>query len=150
MTDDPASLSKLHDIAIPPDVSWWPLAPGSIILAVLAAVAVCYYGYRSFRHWKRNAYRREALAQLASANSPARIAEVLRRTALAISSREEVASLQGDAWVDWLAQKTATKPSDVARTTLTRSIYAPSESPDELSALREFAKSWISHHRHPC
>lgn len=150
MSDDPADLSKLNDIIVPPDVSWWPLAPGWIILLSLAASATCYYVYRGIQNWKRNAYRREALKQLAAADSPAAIAEILRRTALAVSTREEIAALQGEQWVEWLARGIDSKPSDDVRRSLTQSIYAPKGSDSTPAALKQFAETWISRHHRPC
>lgn len=150
MTDDPANLSKLHDIVVLPDVSWWPLAPGWIALSILAIIALCYFGYSSFMRWKQNAYRRDALKQLAATDSPAQIAEILRRTALVIAPREEIATLQGSAWIDWLAAQTGTKPSDTVRKTLTQSIYEATGTAADLTPLREFAEAWISRHKTPC
>ena len=66
-----------------------------------------------YRRWKRNAYRREALAELdrienALAGDGAahlllpRLPELLKRTALAAYGRGEVASLSGKSWLDFL------------------------------------------------
>ena len=40
--------------------------------------------WRMFRNWKANAYRRQALRELETVNGVASIAEVLKRTALAV------------------------------------------------------------------
>ena len=150
MSDDPADLNNLHDIVVLPDVSWWPLAPGWIVLGVLASVTICYYAYRSYRTWRLNAYRRDAIDQLSSVNSSAQIAEILRRTALSITSREEVASLQGEAWLKWLNDHSNTEASESVRTSLLQSIYKPTDSENDTSTLKDFAKHWILNHRRPC
>lgn len=150
MPDDPADLSNLHNIVTPPDVSWWPLAPGWLVLLAIAISALSYYAYRAFRAWKGNAYRREALVQLNSADSAIRIAEVLKRTALAIAPREEVAHLHGSTWIDWLAEKAGTTPTEEVRKLLIHSIYEPTEPGGDLSSLKEFARNWIRNHQSPC
>ncbi|MGB6221818.1 DUF4381 domain-containing protein [Haloferula sp.] len=150
MTDDPAALSKLHDIVTPPDVSWWPLAPGWMVLLTVAAFALCYYAYRIFLNWKKNAYRREALEQLNAADTAVGIAEVLKRTALAIAPREEVAKLDGSSWIDWLGKEAATKPTQAVCEILTRSNYEAEPPSEDLTSLREFAGSWIRNHQNPC
>lgn len=150
MTDDPAALSKLHDIVTPPDVSWWPLAPGWMVLLAVSTIAFSYYVSRIFQTWKRNTYRREALGQLSTADSAVRIAEVLKRTALAIAPREEVAMLHGASWVDWLANQVDSKPTQAVRELLTHSIYKTEPPSEDLTSLREFAGSWIRNHQNPC
>ena len=60
------SLDRLVDITVPEPISWWPLAPGwwvvtaIVLLAIVAALVVM------VRRWRRNAYRRAALAELDS------------------------------------------------------------------------------------
>lgn len=98
---DPADLSNLRDIVVPPEVAFWPPAPGWWVLmaggiavaAILAGMAVAQY--------RRNAYRRAALAALDSAG-PGDISTILKRTALAAWPRAEVASLTGAAWLAFL------------------------------------------------
>ena len=150
LTDDPADLSKLHDIVTPPDVSWWPLAPGWLVLLAIAIAALCYYIYRFLRKWKGNAYRREALNQLNAAESASHIAEILKRTALVVAPREKIAQLNGGSWIDWLSEQSGAEPSEEVRTALTRSLYHPAEPAKDLTGLKEFATNWISKHQRPC
>ena len=98
---DPADLSNLRDIVVPPDVSFWPprraggsSAPPALVAAGFAIAAVV-------RHRQRNAYRREALRELASADARD-ISAILKRAALAAFPREQVASLSGPAWLAFL------------------------------------------------
>ncbi|MEI2781093.1 MAG: DUF4381 domain-containing protein, partial [Candidatus Competibacter sp.] len=74
------SLDRLHDLVLPPAVPWWPLAPGWYLVIALALVAVMWMTLRAWRQWQSNAYRREAARELASLESSAAIAELLRRT----------------------------------------------------------------------
>jgi hypothetical protein len=126
---DPVSLA-------PQTAGWWVL--GAVVLSGLA------YGlWRLWLHWRANAYRRAALQELASAgDDPARVAAILRRTALAAYPRRAVAGLAGD---DWLAFLRATGGfPESAGPALIRAPYAPVT---EAKALRTGAERWIRTHR---
>ena len=115
MNMDAFSLSNLHDIVDPPTIALWPPAPGLVLLGMLillwAAVALVLW----WRHWQRNAYRREALADMtaiaARIRSPQtravglqQLSVLLKRVALAAHPRADVASLTGDEWDTFLDQ----------------------------------------------
>ena len=133
------SLDRLHDLVLPPAVPWWPLAPGWYLVIALALVAVMWMTLRAWRQWQSNAYRREAARELASLESSAAIAELLRRTALAIAPRSEIAEKTGAAWLDWLAAQFPEPMPDTVRTQLTVGVYNPSPAKQEFSALRDYA-----------
>jgi len=109
---DPQKL-PLRDIHLPEPVSWWPPAPGWwLVLALsigLAALAVWLYR----RPRRRKAPRRLALRELeqirrsyAGHRDPRRLAAelsvLLRRTAISLFPRAEVAGLTGEAWLGYL------------------------------------------------
>jgi len=102
---DPASLSRLHDIVVPDPVPFWPPAPGwYAVFAVLVAALGTLTWWR-VRRWRRDAYRREAVAALeraARSGDWADLAEVMKRTALAVFPRASVASLSGESWLTFL------------------------------------------------
>jgi len=108
MTNDPADLSHLADIVLPPPIPWWPPAPGWWILAGALLVAAAILASAGIRHHRRNAYRRAALAELTGigivdrAESAAEVSAVLKRAALAAYPRAEVASLTGESWSHFL------------------------------------------------
>ena len=53
----------LHDIHLPPAISWWPPAPGWwLLLCVFSLLIVAIYLAR--QHWQRRHLRRLALSQL--------------------------------------------------------------------------------------
>ena len=150
MTEDPTSLDRLHDIAVPPAVPWWPLAPGWYLLLAALLAALAYLARRAWKHWQSQAYRRDAMAELEIADDPTAIAELLRRTALAIAPRTSIAGLQGENWPDWLAAQSPQKLTDPVREQLRVGIYArPDASATDLGALREFAAGWIKTHHPP-
>ena len=115
--ETPASdprLDALADIVEPEAVSFslvtvgWKLLAGVLILALFAA------GLAAYRRYRRNRYRREALAELKALSAavtqagPGRVEALravpvlLRRVALTADDRAAVASLSGDMWLDYL------------------------------------------------
>lgn len=148
--DGAADLANLHDIVMPEPASWWPLAPGWLLVLACLLLGLLYFAWRSWKTWQANAYRREALRQAAEATSLGEIAAVLRRCALVLASREEVAALRGEAWPSWLQQRAPEwQPGELTRA-LASSLYAPNPTTTELEVLRSRAVDWISTHRGPC
>ena len=147
MNEPATSLDRLHDIALPPAVAWWPPAPGWYVVFTLALVAAAWMAFRAWKRWQSNAYRREAARELASLGSPAAIAELLRRTALAIAPRSVIAEKTGTAWLDWLAAQFPEPMPDTVRAQLTTGVYGRPAASRELSALRDYATRWITRHR---
>jgi uncharacterized protein (DUF58 family) len=103
-TSDP--LAELRDIHLPEVVSGWPPATGWWILAGLGLIAIGFLSFLLIQRFQRSAYRRRAQRELSaieeqykrSENSKAALAalqQVLKRTALAAYSREQVAGLTG-------------------------------------------------------
>ena len=91
----------MHDIVVSDPISWWPLAPGWYVLILVLAMAVIWFGVTTFKQWKKNSYRREALRELRDI-SPTELPALIKRVALSAWSREEVATLSGDAWLQFL------------------------------------------------
>ena len=110
MNPDPASLSNLRDIALPPAVSWWPPAFGWWVLAVGALAILLLLLARWVQRYHANAYRRDAerelrtIARQPPAEVAPAIAATLKRTALATYPRDAVAGLTGAAWAAFLAR----------------------------------------------
>ena len=149
MNEDAASLDRLHDIVTPPPIPWWPPAPGWYVVGAIVLILVLLLMVRSWLRWRANAYRREALHALDSAVDVATIAALLRRTALAESSRSEIAALTGNAWVDWLAARSPEPVPPAIREQLVTGSYAPGARSD-LTAVRAWAAHWIAaHHAAP-
>ena len=149
MDKDPTSLERLHDIALPRDIPWWPLAPGWYFVISLLALTTLWLAWRFWKNWQANAYRRAALRELDQAKDITSIATVLRRTALAIAPRELIVSKTGDAWLDWLAEQYPKPLPNSVREHLHADIYRQPAESVELSELREFAVQFISQHRKP-
>ena len=144
---DATSLENLHDIVLPPNVSWWPPSPAWFFLFALLMGLFVWKAYRVAQHWRANAYRREALSSLTRCDSPTAIAELLRRTALAATPRTQVASQTGEGWIDWLAAHLNEPIPDPVRKQLMEGVYATAHDPGNLDELRSFAARWIAHHQ---
>jgi Domain of unknown function (DUF4381) len=113
MPEDPGSLENLQDVVLPVAVSWWPPAPGWYLLATVVLGLLGWLATRAWRTYRRDAYRRTALAELRRLRArlgqqPQRsslagdLGALLRRTALARAPRETVAGLSGSAWQEFL------------------------------------------------
>ncbi len=146
--DQPAtSLDRLNDLALPPEVSWWPLAPGWYGVIAIGLALLIWAALHTLKKWRKNAYRRQALQELKNADDPAAVAEILRRTALVFTPRETIASLSGSAWVDWLAEQSSQAISDAVRDQLASYVYRSSADAVDFGDLRKFAVDWIRSHR---
>ena len=112
-TPDPR-LDALANIVQPEAVSSSPVTVGWKILLLIVAVALAAAAWTAFRHWRRNRYRREALAELetlsaaATGSGPGKVEALralpvlLRRVVLSVDERTDVASLSGGPWLDYL------------------------------------------------
>ncbi len=108
-------LSQLRDIHLPQPVSWWPPAPGwwmvltaSIVLPLLLLLL---RRLARARRWRREA--RAAITQLRAQHRQRpesgqevveRLSVVMRRVATTRFPAAEVASLNGEAWLQFLDQ----------------------------------------------
>jgi hypothetical protein len=141
MPEDPASLQNLHDIVVPKPPPIWPPAPGVWVLlviglAVLAALALWFW-----RRHQRNAYRRAGLTLLEGVRSVREVNIVLKRVALAVWPRTEVAPLYGETWTAFLDQSCSQ--------THFGSLAAQTDEAEASRDLRRLARRWINHHHPP-
>lgn len=146
-------LGQLRGLTAPPPVSMfpatWAWAIAALVLAALLALAAVAW----LRHRRGTAYRRAALAELRAlepaltagdAGALARLATLLRRTALAAYPRRDVAALTGAEWLAFLARTGA--DFGPAGPALAAAPYrAPP--PFDGAALAEAARRWIRTHR---
>jgi len=96
----------LKELPLPEPVSWLPATPGWLVVGAILLATLAAFAWLRWRAWQRQRYRREALARIAAigagAEALAELPLVLRATALAAFPRDEVASLRGAIWVEWL------------------------------------------------
>ncbi len=153
-------LAQLKDIHLPNPVSWWPLAPGWYVLGIFI---VCLIGLFAFWLHKRHVHalaKKQALKLLAhyqkqyeknsnTSVSSAHISKLLRRVALAYYPRAQVASLHGDAWLQFLNKTGKNIDFNPIRHML---LDAPFKQEDtaNLTPLFHKAQRWIKQREMPC
>ncbi len=157
-------LQDLHDIVVPTPVSWLPPAPGWYALGLTVLLFLLWGAAVLHRRWRRNAYRRQALAELArlqhalatDRTAPLllpRLSELLKRTALAAYGRGQAASLSGQPWLDFLDRCCGSPlfEGENGRLLLLGS-YAPETRLDGISraqvqSLCTAVRAWLAGHR---
>ncbi len=152
-------LVNLKDIHLPPPVSFWPPAPGWWILAVLLISSLFIGGVLFYRQHKKRKPKTEALRilkdlQILYQNSKDEVvslrnlSNLLRRTALTFYDNDEVASLQGSSWLEFLDKTGKTKEfSQGAGKVFGNEVFQQKVNPD-MNALFPLVKKWISSSRH--
>jgi hypothetical protein len=141
MDENQYSLSNLRDIVIPDAPSFWPLAAGAwVALGMFVTILVLLaWHLRAVRN--RNAYRKAGLMLLGSARTAYDVSVVLKRVALAVFPRDQVASLYGDEWAAFL-HKTCPRG-------YFKALVSSDSGAEPGEDLVELASTWIQHHRVP-
>lgn len=141
MDENQYSLSNLRDIVMPDAPPFWPPAPGLWVALAMVAAILLLVAWRLYTVRNRNAYRKAGLMLLGNAETAYDVSVVLKRVALAVFPRDQVASLYGD---DWAAFLHKTCPRSYFKALVSSSSDAE---PD--GDLVELASIWIRHHRVP-
>lgn len=150
-------LAGLQEIPLPPPVPYTPSTVGWLVVGVLLLAFVIGIAWRLARHWRANAYRREALAELeAIEREPGAVLQtlpaLLKRTAIAATSRERVAALTGRKWLVFLDRTLGGESfSRGTGQLLTRIAYRDAAGLQaiprrDLDELLRLARRWIRHH----
>ena len=150
---DPAELD-LRDIHLPPEPSWWPPAIGWWLLAIVLLVAVVIAVLR-WRQYRAERVRRLALAELDAVEArcvdapqrlPAELSIWLRRVALSVGTRRELAGLTGTAWLGALDRLSPrSRLTREYSTLLTEGPYAAgAASREELDGLFAACREWTA------
>jgi len=141
MMDEKYSLVNLRDIVVPDPPPLWPPAPEVWLLLGIALLAAIILFYQWRRAWQHKAYRRAGLALLDGASTVHDVSVILKRVALTVFPREQVASLYGEDWAAFLEQTYSRHDF---------SVIAQAK-PDEQASrkIARLAAAWIRHHRVP-
>ncbi|WP_273979354.1 DUF4381 domain-containing protein [Vibrio parahaemolyticus] len=155
-------LRELHDVTVPPSVSWYPQTIGWKVLAVVAFIALVYVAYRLAQHWWCNRYRKEALLAISQIKPsdqslPKALFSVLKIVLIHLDSRN--AKLFDAAFLLKLdalypqAGDAQVNPKEIFNDDLSKrwlqSIVDPSVTltNEERVTLISRAKNWVSKHR---
>jgi hypothetical protein len=125
-----------------------PQTIGWYVVFALIAAAIIWTAVHFIRKWFANRYRREALRELPLL-PPEQISALLKRTALAAWPREKVASLSGDAWLQFLNTSAGEDLfRDVPASRIEElALRSSSLSSEEEQAVRHVAATWIRRYR---
>jgi hypothetical protein len=162
----PETLAGLHDNVVPQPVSLFPATPAwLVVLAVLLAV-LAWGVLRVLQRRRQDRYRRESAAELRGIEArlgsvttrDAALVELpvlVKRVALHLAARDEVAGLSGLAWLafldrTWKGETFATGPGSllpqIAYGTPARRRAIGSE---EMAQLLAVLRSWVREHHAP-
>ncbi|AZO76446.1 MULTISPECIES: DUF4381 domain-containing protein [unclassified Bosea (in: a-proteobacteria)] len=154
MSSDPGSLANLRDLTLPPEISFWPPAPGIWILGAACTALIAVAIWHAMQRYRARAYRRAAIAELNALAGAiergdpvgvARISSVLKRVAIVDYGREQVAPLSGEAWADFVASKASVDFDARPIRRILSGVYVaePAPGPSELRELISQASIWI-------
>lgn len=144
----------LKDIHLPDEITWWPLAIGWWLLIVLVIVAIV-GSYVLYKRLTRQTATKQAKAILLAirANDSndilltiKELSVCLRRVAMSVDSREKVAGLVGDVWLDYLDESMDDAPfkTGIGRL-LVDAPYQPLIDGDvDINALINLCDTWVA------
>lgn len=148
------SLDLMHDILIPSAVSFWPLAPGWVALALLILTYLLHLGLKLRAKHHLNRYRREALQELVAlaknegAEEIERLLNLMKRVALQYFGRESVASLSDVLWWEFVEKYSNVKIDNTLRTLSQEVLYRSDVevTKEAVEQMRSLTKLWINTH----
>jgi hypothetical protein len=151
-------LGDFVEVVSPEAISWWPQTVGWLWLGAALLALLLRYAWRRLQHWYRNRYRREAVArlrQLKQANPSDDLLidlnKLLKLTALAAFSREQVARLSGTEWVAFLNAHCPSKPfSAELGNLLAKGVYESTPLAETTrESLLTASVEWVRQHENP-
>lgn len=146
------SIEQLKELGLPAPVSYWPQTWGWWVLLALLLVAFAVWAFRAWLRWRRNAYRREALARLNTLEDLRELPELLKRVALSMplpaEEHQRVPTLNGADWQAFLRRHGGDRlPDDFSRQLADLAYAEPSTlSPQQRAQLLAQCKTWVEHH----
>lgn len=158
LMNDAGSLQNLNDIVVPGPVPLWPLAPGWYVVAGLLLVFAIYRILRMWRQRRQNRYRKQALQVLSSIRKDGSAASLqalpglIKRAALAVWPREQVAQLSGTRWHQFLDESTDSHYfREGAGNTLDWLAYHSGREhtppPEAIGQVLDAVEYWLKNHR---
>ena len=152
------TIKGMEPIIPPESVSFWTPQPGWYFVLVLVLGLFGYVVYAYFQYRKRNKYRRIALIELTKLENqpdPAALLPLLNRilkaTALAGYPRDEVASLHGKPWLEFLDRTESSCSYTTKGELLADTVYREPTSVEidaqTFQELLEMGNIWIKKHR---
>ena len=98
----------INSIIEPEKVSFWPLQPGWYFLIGLVLILLAYIGWKQYRIWLQNAYKREAIKSINALSNEAdffyHLNSLIKSVAIQSYGRKNVADLSGKEWTAFLSK----------------------------------------------
>lgn len=149
-----ASLDNLHDIIVPDAVGFFPLAPGWLIVLLLALSLLFHVVFKAYACYQRSLYKREALNELERYTDKRRdeilaLLTLAKRVGIAAYGRTEVAKLSGESWWDFMEQHSKVKIDGGLRAGLSDILYDESTQIEisDHTDVKELVSIWIKTHK---
>lgn len=151
-------LQGLHDIDGLDALSPWPLAPGwwalMTVLLFFFCIGAVYFYYRLsyYRSWRSDTLRKlnrleKNLSEGTAVETVVVLSEYMRRVAVKRFSRNDCASLMGEAWLQWLTEHDPKKFDWENKGRLLIELpYAPQNrkvAVNEVRTLIQAVKDWV-------
>lgn len=142
----------LKDIHLPETIGWWPPAPGWWVLPIVLALLVVGLRYvykrltqKTALKSAKNLLKSMRLNQTNNLQTLSELSVLLRRTAISIANRNDVASLHGQAWLDYLDGEMPDRPfSQGVGRCLADAHYRPTLGEEiDLPALFDLCERWL-------
>lgn len=162
----PELAGKLHDLALPEAVSLFPATPAWLVVAAMLLVALALLVRELYRRRMKSHYRREAAAELREiagsladagrrAQALAALPVLVKRVALHLAPRDEVAALSGVQWLEfldrtWHGSAFSAGPGRLLVDIGYRSpAWLAAIPPGEVEALLALLRKWLARHHRP-
>jgi hypothetical protein len=149
-------LAQLHPLREPAMTGWWPPAPGWWVVAAALVLLLSILTWWLLKRYRANAYRRQALDQLASIRSDylassestnclGQLNALLKSVALEAYPQRQVASISGQAWVDFLNERSS--QSAHFESSFATGHYGRGAAETDLEDILIRCERWIKRHR---
>lgn len=145
------SIEQLKELSLPAPVSYWPQTWGWGVLLGISVTAVLVLAARHWLRWRRDAYRREALACLNELTDLRQLPEILKRVALSmpLTAQEHqcVPTLSGAQWQAFLQRHCNERLPEDLSSQLAELAYGAALTALQQAQLLARCKAWVEHHR---
>ena len=116
-------LAQLRDIRLPEEISWWPLAPGWWMLALIIVIVVLVFIFLYVKN--KHSLKCQALCELQALKSQSekftntqlatQISVLIRRLVLSQNTDLHYAAMHGTQWQEFLMTNSRSIPASFAR-----------------------------------
>lgn len=150
MSSHVPSIEQLVELGLPAPVSYWPQTWGWGVLLGALVLALLVLGVRQWLRWRRDAYRREALARLNTLTDLRELPELLKRVALSmpltVQEHQSIPTLTGAHWQAFLQRHAgAPIPEDLSQQLAALAYGAPLPAAQHTQLLAQ-CKAWVEQH----